>query len=132
MTDYEKVLFIVANDTCSAHWLGIRTGMSPEQVHDVYKKVHDEGLYRKLSEEAIPYRVIRTNHKKESFTDRFVRLMKEPLQTKSIRAIAKEMGINEDAVAKYLKGVHVPRANKVIQIAEYFGVKPSWLLNGDD
>ena len=33
MTDYEKVLFIVANDTCSAHWLGIRTGMSPEKVH---------------------------------------------------------------------------------------------------
>ena len=65
-------------------------------------------------------------------SDRFVRLMEEPLKTKSIRAIAKEMGINEDAVAKYLKGVHVPRANKVIQIAEYFNVKPSWLLNGDD
>ena len=130
MTAREKALFIIANEDRTPQFLGIKTGMSPRKVQDLYEQLFDKGLYRQLKAAAEPYRISMTgNRNTETFADRFRKLMEEPLKTKSIRAIAKEMGINEDAVPKYLKGVHIPREDKLMRIAEYFKVSPAWLLN---
>ena len=46
----------------------------------------------------------------------------------TITALARELGINRQAVSQYADGTGQPNADKLTRIADYFGVSTDWLL----
>lgn len=50
---------------------------------------------------------------------------------KSDSAIAADLGISKQAISNYRNGLRSPKASIVVQIADYLGVDPVWLLGYD-
>jgi len=66
----------------------------------------------------------------ETFIIRLNELVEEmhKITGKSKNAMAKEMGINQPTLFRYLNGEREPGINNLAKIAEYFGVSSDWLL----
>lgn len=42
--------------------------------------------------------------------------------------VARELGIPQSTLSRYLKGSYEPKTERVYQLSEYFGVTPEWLM----
>ena len=50
---------------------------------------------------------------------------------KSDSAVAADLGISKQAISNYRNGLRSPKASIVVQLADYLGVDPVWLLGYD-
>lgn len=57
-------------------------------------------------------------------------LLQEAVSKSSIRAVARESGLTQSAVYRYLQGIGEPSTNTLVRLADYFGVSVS-VLRGD-
>ena len=46
--------------------------------------------------------------------------------------IARATGVQPGVLSRYISGKVVPSSENLLTISQYFGVTPSWLLNGSD
>ncbi len=60
--------------------------------------------------------------------DIFIERLNELLVGKSINAVAKEMGICQPTLHRYLKGERIPNIVALTKIANYFNTSTDWLL----
>lgn len=128
MTDTEKLLFIVANDTCSLETLTSSTGLTEDEIHDLYKEVHNRGWYRKLRNLSRPYMI--KPERKMSFGGRLLKLIEQEKTFKSVSRLAQDIGISHASLYKYIETDTVPRRDALLKIARYFKVSPEWLETG--
>lgn len=60
--------------------------------------------------------------------DIFIERLNELLLGKSINAVAKDMGICQPTLYRYLKGERIPNIIALAKIADYFHTSADWLL----
>ena len=130
ITYREKVLYIIANDSHNQEFLARKLGMTPDQVHEIYKAVFDAGMYTELWGPAQEFRIVDPYRRLGTFTDRFRKLLAKKRETKTIKQISEEMGVKLGTIYKYTETNQKPHRSTLIKIAAYFEVSPEWLLTG--
>ena len=60
----------------------------------------------------------------ETFSERLRQLIGD----KSVNAAARELGLQQASVDRYVKGLHAPNAEAIYVVATHFGVSADWLL----
>lgn len=61
-------------------------------------------------------------------SDIFIERLNELLDKKSLNAVAKEIGICQPTLYRYMKGERSPNIVALAKIANYFDVSTDWLL----
>ena len=64
--------------------------------------------------------------------ERVAQLMKEAVDMSSQSAVARETGITQSAVHRYMKGIGEPSQATLEKLAAYFGVSVPWLRGEED
>ncbi len=62
----------------------------------------------------------------------FANRLKRALDTRTVYAVSRELGIAQSVIRKYLAGKTVPGIDKVLKLANLTGVNPEWLATGRD
>lgn len=63
--------------------------------------------------------------------ERLVELLNKAVKEISQSAVARETGITQSAVHRYMKGIGEPSQATLEKLADYFGVTPEWLRGAD-
>ena len=64
--------------------------------------------------------------------ERVAQLMKEAVDMSSQSAVARETGLTQSAVGRYIKGIGEPSQATLEKLAAYFGVSVPWLRGEED